>query len=58
MRNLNELISAVNKKEIKYPMVLTNKKLEDLLKRMLIYEEKERISWKELFDSELLNPKK
>ena len=58
VRNLNELIVAVNRKDIKFPMSLINKKLEDLLKRMLVYEEKDRISWKELFDCELLNPKK
>lgn len=40
VRNLNELIAAVNRKEIKFPMALSNKKLEDLMKRMLVYEEK------------------
>jgi len=36
VRNLNELIVAVNRKDIKFPMSLINKKLEDLLKRMLV----------------------
>ena len=46
VRNLNELIAAVNRQDIKFPAPLSNKKLEDLMKRMLVFEEKERISWK------------
>lgn len=44
--SLEELISKVNKKQIKFTQKLKNEDLQTLFERMLRFEPEERISWK------------
>jgi len=55
--SLEELILKVNKKVIRFPQKLNNEKYQILLEKMLKYNAEERISWKEIFEDELFNPK-
>lgn len=46
-KSFNELVAVINKKSpLKFPLVLNNKALEQILRKMLQYDEKDRISWK------------
>jgi len=55
--SLEELISKVNKKVIKFPQKLTTEGLQELLEKMLKYVPEERIAWKEIFSLELFQEK-
>lgn len=44
--SLEELISKVNKKQIKFPQKLKNEDIQGLIERMLRFDPEERISWK------------
>lgn len=44
--SLEELISKVNKKQIKFLQKLKNDELQTLIERMLRFEPEDRISWK------------
>jgi serine/threonine protein kinase len=44
--SLEELVSKVNKKIVKYPQKLNNVALQSLLDKMLQHDEKDRYSWK------------
>ena len=47
--SLEELISKVNKKVIRFPQNLSTPGLQQLLEAMLKYVPEERISWKDIF---------
>ena len=51
--SLEELISKVNKKTIRFPQKLNTPGLQELLEVMLKYAPEERVSWKEIFNSEM-----
>ena len=55
--SLEELISKVNKKVIRFPQKLTTEGLQELLESMLKYNPEERISWKEIFSLDLFKAK-
>lgn len=55
--SLEELISKVNKKVIRYPQKLSTPGLQELLEVMLKYSPEERISWKDIFALELFAEK-
>lgn len=56
--SLEELISKVNKKMIRFPQKLSTPGLQELLESMLKYSPEERVSWKEIFTMELFQAKK
>ena len=55
--SLEELISKVNKKIIRFPQKLNTEGLQELLEAMLKYSPEERMSWKEIFSLEMFKVK-
>ena len=47
--SLEELISKVNKKVIRFPQKLATEGLQEMIESMLRYAPEDRISWKEIF---------
>ena len=46
-KSFNQLVAVINKKSaLKFPIALNNKGLQQILKKMLEYDEKDRMSWK------------